>query len=242
MIEIIGEGNNPSELWLHDDPKYNLCIHLSCLNTSEDETFGSIMIQEIDGVETLVGVGWNMNVNGITNMKRQGYSNHAEFQSLMLANALEYDVSNPNIPTKIYSGGRLIKSKLLFLYPDGQPFCCTKCASSIRKINRHIHLATPSAKYGWVDTSLPQASRSAEKFKSKKIRRDESMDCAVPISSLNISETQKRMDEIVSQIENEGIVIDEFVKEIIFNQYEFLLRLPIQERRAYIENIFGSLS
>lgn len=243
MLEIVNhqEISDINEFWIYDDPKYNLCIHLSYLNTSEDESFGSIMIQRLGDTEKIVGVGWNMFVAGETNMKRQGYSNHAEFQSLILAQALGYNVSNPDIPTEIYSAGRLIKSNLLFLHPDNQPFSCTKCTGSISKINPNIHIITPSTNSGWIDSPLSQAHQSAEEFKKNGVKRDKSMDSSLEISFLNISKTQERMDEIVKNIEENGVEIDEVVKEIILNQYEYLLTFPIQERRAYIENIFGSL-
>ncbi len=49
------------------------------------------------------------------------------------------------------------------------------------------------------------------------------------------------MDNIVFRVEQSGILIDEIVKEVILGDYENILNLPIQERRALVENIFGSL-
>ncbi len=235
------EGRDANEFWFYDDPLYKLCINLSYLNASEDQAFGSILTQEIEGVETIASVGWNMFVGGETNMRRQGYSNHAEFQSLILAEVLGYDVSNRSLPTKIYSAGRLIRSNLLFLHPEGQQFSCTKCTSAIEKVNPSIHIVTPSAKYGWMDTPLSKAHESSLAFKQNGVKRDDCLDIAVRIPGLDTQKTQKRMNSIISQIEGEGIVIDEIVKKIILEEYENILNLSIQERRALIENIFGSL-
>ncbi|HPQ79145.1 MAG TPA: hypothetical protein PLG47_01685 [Candidatus Dojkabacteria bacterium] len=248
MYEILEQEQSVSvkereakEFWFYNDPLYQLCINLSYLNTSNNEAFGSILTQKINGVETIAGVGWNMFVGGETNMKRQGYSNHAEFQSMILAEVLGYDVSNSDVPTNIYSAGRLIKSDLLFLHPEGQRFSCTKCTSAIEKVNPNIHIVTPSAVYGWMDTPLSEAHASSLIFKQNRVKRDNSLDIAVSISGLNPQKTQDRMDNIVFRVEQSGILIDEIVKEVILGDYENILNLPIQERRALVENIFGSL-
>ncbi|MGI6484681.1 MAG: hypothetical protein ACOX0R_03670 [Candidatus Dojkabacteria bacterium] len=235
------EQDSINELWFLDDLKYNLCIHLSCLSSSKNESFGSIAVQKIGDSERIIGVGWNMYLGGITNMPRQGYCNHSEYQSLILAQVLGYDVSNSDIPIEIYSAGRLIKSNLLFLHHPKQPFSCTKCTTSIEKINKNIRIVTPSEGCGWLSTPLFQAHDSAKEFKKNGVKRDMSMNSCVPISTLNISKMQEKMDELVRNIEDSAIVIDEVVKDMIFNQYESLLTLSTQERRAYIENIFGSL-
>lgn len=235
------ERREAKDFWFYNDPVYNLCINLSYLNSSEEEAFGSILTQDIDGVKTIASVGWNMFVGGVTNMKRQGYSNHAEFQSTILAQALGYDVSNPEISTHIYSAGRLIKSNLLFLHPEGHQFSCTRCTGAIGKINPNIHIVTPSAKYGWMDSPLTKAHESSLKFKQNGVKRDKSLDTNVSISGLNLQKTQYGMNEIIYRVEQNGLVIDEVIKEAILGQYEYLLKLPIQERRAFIENIFGSL-
>ncbi len=120
-------------------------------------------------VETIAGVGWNMFVGGETNMKRQGYSNHAEFQSMILAEVLGYDVSNSDVPTNIYSAGRLIKSDLLFLHPEGQRFSCTKCTSDREGESKYSYCYSLSSI--WLDGySSSEAHASSLIFKQNRVK------------------------------------------------------------------------
>jgi len=228
------------EYWFKNDPIYNLCLHLSYLNTAQ-EAFGSIAMQIINNQHIITGIGWNMNVAGESfTKKRQGYSNHAEFQSLQLAEELGYDMSNPNIPTYIFSAGRIVQEDTLFLHPVDYPFTCPKCVKSLSEANPNIYIITPSSDGVWLKTTIADARRSSKRYKDERVSRYDTMSEYISCSDIDISLTQDKMDRIVKDLEDNGIVIDPVIKEVFLQHYEELLNLSPRKRRKIWEDVVCS--
>jgi hypothetical protein len=223
--------------WFYNDPLYNLCIQLSYFNCSNEESYGAIALQKIDNIPTIIGIGWNMYMGGDTNLKRQGYANHAEFQSAALAESIGYNLNDPRKNTCIYVAGRFVKEDLLFFSPQAISFTCTTCTTNLPKYFKNTSLAAPTKSDGWRYIDMQEAYNSSLFFKYQEYKRREVINTIAKASELNIAFEQQHIDTLITIISERGMAIDERIKEKLLRNYENLLDLKPLERRKTLENL-----
>jgi hypothetical protein len=223
--------------WFYNDLLYNLCIQLSYLNSSNEESYGAVALQKINGKPTIIGLGWNMYMGGETNLKRQGYANHAEFQSAALAEAIGYNLNDKNKETCIYVAGHFVKEDLLFFSPEPISFTCTNCTSNLPKYFKNTSLAAPTIENGWKHIPMLEAYYSSLYFNQQDFNRRDVIQIQAKTSRLNIGFNQEHMNILTHSIENFGITIDNKLKKNLLEKYEELLNLKAMERRKIVESL-----
>jgi hypothetical protein len=220
--------------WFYKDPLFNLCIQLSFLNSSNNESYGAIALRIINGRNRIIGVGWNIYMGGKTRLKRQGYANHAEFQSLALAESLGYNLKD----TTIHVAGRLNNGKTLFLNPESTPFTCTNCTKGIPKHFTDVTFATPSVeRNGWRYMTTLEAYYGSLYYQKNISNRLDTLINVAQVEDLNIGFEQGHIDRLIEYTEYNGIDIDPRIKWGILCRYEEMLDMRSLEKRDVVENI-----
>jgi hypothetical protein len=226
--------------WFYHDPIFNLCIQLSYLNSSKNESYGAVAIQDIGNTPTIIGIGWNIYMGGKSKLKRQGYANHAEFQSVALAEALGYNLNDRNLQTTIHVAGRLGQEDLIFLNPESVPFTCSVCTTTIPKYFPNVHLATPSYERGkWRHMSILEAYYGSLSFKKSNRDRVDTLKVLAKAQDLNTDFSQEHIDKLLKHTKRNGFSIDQRIEWGILRKYEEILNLKSSERRDIIEKLVG---
>jgi len=223
--------------WFYHDPIYNLCLQMSYLNSSNSEAYGAVAIQNIEGKPNIIGLGWNIYMAGETNFKRQGYANHAEFQSAALAESIGYNLNDQNKETCIYVAGRFVKEDVLFFSPDNIAFTCINCTSNIPKYFENVSLAAPTTDKGWRYIPMQEAYYSSLFFKHQEFKREQFSNPVFSASNLNVDFNQEHINLLIEQVKWAGITIDKKIEIGLLKKYEELLNLKTEERRNLLENL-----
>ena len=223
--------------WFYHDPLFNLCIQLSYFNSSNEESYGAVAVQEIDNKPMIIGLGWNMYMGGDTELKRQGYANHAEFQSAALAESIGYNLNDSQKNTYLYVAGRLLKENILFFSPEEIAFTCTTCTRTIPKYFKNATLVAPTKDKGWRYITMEEAYNSSLYFEHNNLKRENVLNFLADVSKLNISLEQNHMDTLIKNLQAHGTSIDDRLKNCILDKYKYLLQISPNERRRIVEGI-----
>jgi hypothetical protein len=222
------------EEWFYKDPLFNLCIQLSYLNSSKDESYGALALKNVDGKKTIIGVGWNIYMGGDTKLKRQGYANHAEFQSMSLAESLGYNLKD----TTIHVAGRVNNGETLFLNPESIPFTCTSCTKLIPKHFTDVTFATPSVeRNGWRYMSAMEAYYGSIFYQNNISDRLDTIINVAQVTDLNIDFTQKHMNNLIENSEKSGFNLDPRIKWGILKRYQEMLDMKSLKKRSLVESL-----
>lgn len=233
----IEEIENLEDKWFYHDPLYNLCIQLSYLNSSNEESYGSVAIQTVGDVPTIIGLGWNMYMGGETNLKRQGYANHAEFQAAAVAEGIGYNLNDRKKQTCIYVAGRFVKEDMLFFSPENISFTCITCTTTLPKYFRNTSLAAPTVSKGWRHMDMQEAYFSSLFFNHNEFKRRDVLQTHAKASKLDISLDKSSIQDLIEKIKYFGFKIDKRIQKTLLGKYENLLTKKPSERRKIIEEM-----
>ena len=229
--------DNLENKWFYNDPIFNLCIQLSYLNSSNQESYGAVALQEIDKIPRIIGLGWNIYMGGETDFKRQGYANHAEFQAAAVAESLGYNLNDKSKDTTIYVAGRILKEDLLFFNAPGIPFTCLTCTKTLSKYFKNVSLSVPTPNNGWWHMTIEEAHNSALHFRYNNLRRENVIAYFAKASRLETSFKQKNVNQLITNLKQRSIMIDKKLERNVLNSYEQVHQFTSTQRRALMESL-----
>ena len=167
---------------IFDDEKYALCLSLANAKRRTTQMYGSFLEKD----NKIFGLGRNTSVKieGPTRLFRQGWSNHAEGESINNA-LMNMDIVKGST---LYVAGCFTDGQLL-IYDKTPEFTCTKCVNLFSKYELHS-IKVPSLS-GWKEMTIEDAINSAQKFKAEGKGSVEAKRLQVTIPGYNISQMKK---------------------------------------------------
>lgn len=144
---------------LFNDEIYRKCINLAQKSSGKFERYGSLLLNN----NNILGEGYNRAIahprwkKNLDRIIRQGYSNHAEIESINDALMKGKDVKYSDI----YVAGYFTDSNKLFFQDE---FTCLKCSKKMLEYSiSNIFIPTLD---GWKKIPIESAIIDSEKYKS----------------------------------------------------------------------------
>lgn len=164
---------------IFEDKKYALCLSLANAKRRTTQMYGSFLEKD----NNIFGLGRNtpVKIAGPRRLFRQGWSNHAEGESINNA-LMNMDIIKGST---LYIAGCFSDGQLL-IYDKSPEFTCTKCVKLFDKYDlQSIKVPTLS---GWKEMTIEDAINSAQKFKVERKGLLESKRLQVTVPGYYISQ------------------------------------------------------